>query len=65
MMQVRTRYGVCTVIVVESEASVMFSLGMLLLLLRIVGEEVVLESAPEVYETLLIFNVVGASDDAP
>ena len=65
MMQVRTRYGVCTVIVIESEASVMFSLGMLLLL-RIVGEEVVLESAPEVYETLLIFNVVGAtSDDAP
>jgi hypothetical protein len=65
MMQVRTRYGVCAVIVIESEASVMFSLGMLLLL-GIVGEEVVLESAPEVYETLLIFNVVGAtSDDAP
>ena len=65
MMQVRTRYGISTVIVIESEAPVMFSLGMLLLL-GIVCEEVVLESAPEVYETLLIFNVVGAtSDDAP
>ena len=44
----------------------MFPLQMLLLL-RIVGEEVVLESPPEVYETLLIFNVVGTttSDDTP
>lgn len=63
VMQVRPRYGVCALIIVEGEAAVV--VWLLGVRLGVVREEVVFEGAPEVNETLLIFNVVRARSDAP